>query len=76
MRARIFKWGNGLAVRLPKAAVEGLGVREGDAVDMAVEGDALLIRSASPRYRLEDLVAQITPDNQPEAIEYPPVGEE
>ncbi len=76
MRARISKWGNSLAIRLPKAAVESLRVREGEAVEMTVEGDALIIRSAGPRYRLEDLVAQITPDNQPEAIEFPPVGEE
>ncbi len=76
MRARVSKWGNSLAIRLPKAAVESLRVQEGENVEVAIEGDALIIRSASPRYRLEDLVAGITPDNQPETIEFPPVGEE
>ncbi len=76
MRARISKWGNSLAVRLPKAAVESLRVNEGEAVEVMIEDDALIIRSAAPRYRLEDLVAGITADNQPETIEFPPVGEE
>ena len=76
MRARVSKWGNSLAIRLPKAAVESLRVHAGEAVEMAIEGDVLIIRSANPRYRLEDLVAGITQDNQPGTIEFPPVGEE
>jgi antitoxin MazE len=76
MRAQISKWGNSLAVRLPKAAVESLHVHEGDAVEVTIKGETLIVRSAAPRYRLEDLVAGITPDNQPETVEFPPVGEE
>jgi len=76
MRAQVSKWGNSLAIRLPKAAVEGLGVREGQAVDLVIDGEALIVRSARPSYRLADLVAGITPDNQPEAVEFPPAGEE
>ena len=76
MRARISKWGNSLAIRLPKAAAESLRVKEGEAVELAIEGDALTIRSARPRYRLEDLVAGITPENRPELVEFPPAGEE
>jgi antitoxin MazE len=30
------KWGNSLAVRLPKAVVEALGLKEGDAVKMNI----------------------------------------
>lgn len=76
MHTKISKWGNSLAIRLPKAAVESLRVREGETVDVAIEGEVLVIRSTSPRYRLEDLVAEMTPDNQPEVFEFPPVGEE
>ena len=76
MRARISKWGNSLAIRLPKAAADSLRVKEGEQVEVAIEGDALTIRSARPRYRLEDLIAAITPENRPEAVEYPPAGEE
>lgn len=76
MRARLSKWGNSLAVRLPKSAVDVLRVREGDAVELAIEGDTMVMRSARPRYRLDELVDAITPDNRPEAIEFPPAGEE
>jgi antitoxin MazE len=76
MRAQLSKWGNSLAIRLPKSAVDVLHAREGDAVELAIEGEAVVIRSARPRYRLTDLVAAITPVNRPEAIEFPPAGEE
>ena len=76
MRTQVSKWGNSLAIRLPKAAVESLRIHESEAVEVAIEGEALVIRSAAPRSRLEDLVAEITPDNQPETIEFLPVGEE
>ena len=76
MRARLSKWGNSLAVRLPKSAVDVLHGGEGDAVELAIEGDTVVMRSARPRYRLGELVAAITPDNRPAALEFPPAGEE
>lgn len=76
MKARISKWGNSLAIRLPKAALDGLRVREGEAVELVLEGGDLVIRPVRPRYTLEELVGGITPFNQPEIIEFSPVGEE
>lgn len=76
MRARVSKWGNSLAVRLPQAAVKSLQVHEGEQVELSIKDDRLEIRAARPRYRLADLLREITPDNQPEAIDFPPVGEE
>ncbi len=35
----ISKWGNSLAIRLPKALVAQLGVREGDDVDIRQVGE-------------------------------------
>ncbi len=35
---RIAKWGNSLAVRLPKAVVEALGLKEGDKIEIQVLG--------------------------------------
>jgi antitoxin component of MazEF toxin-antitoxin module len=76
MRARVSKWGNSLAIRLPQAAVKSLHVHEGEQVELSIQDDRLEIRAARPRYRLADLIDEITPDNQPEAIDLPPVGEE
>lgn len=63
-------------IRLPLAAVKSLHVREGEQIELAIKGDCVELRSARPRYRLEQLIDEITPDNQPEPIDVPPVGEE
>ena len=76
MQARVSKWGNSLAIRLPQAAVKSLRVQEGQQVELSIRGDRLEIRAARPRYRLADLIREITPENQPESMDFPPVGEE
>jgi antitoxin MazE len=76
MRAQVSKWGNSLAIRLPRAVARSLRVKEGEQVDLVVVGDRLEVRAARPRYRLEELLAEITPENQPEVVDVPPVGEE
>jgi antitoxin MazE len=76
MQARVSKWGNSLAIRLPQAAVKSLRVHEGEQVELSIKGDRLEIRAARPRYRLADRIREVKPDNQPEAIDFPPVGEE
>ena len=57
MRANVSKWGNSLALRLPQAAVKSLHVQEGEQIELAIKGDRVELRSARPRYRLEELVA-------------------
>ena len=76
MQARVSKWGNSLAIRLPQAAVKSLRVHEGEQVELTIKDDRLEIRAARPRYRLDDLIREITPENQPDAMDFPPVGEE
>ena len=41
----VSKWGNSLAVRLPKALVEALGLKAGDEIDLtALPGGALGVK--------------------------------
>jgi antitoxin MazE len=35
---QVGKWGNSLAVRLPAAVVEGLGLKEGDEIEIEIAG--------------------------------------
>lgn len=35
---RVAKWGSGLAVRLPTSVVEALDLREGDDIEIVVDG--------------------------------------
>jgi antitoxin MazE len=39
---RVSKWGNSLAVRLPKALVEKLGLKEGDKLNVAAARDGVI----------------------------------
>jgi antitoxin MazE len=64
MTATIHKWGNSLAVRLPKALADEVQVHEGAKVELVSTLDGVLIKTKRrPRYRLSDLLAGITPDN-------------
>jgi antitoxin MazE len=73
MKAKIAKWGNSLAVRLPKPLAEDLGLVPGREVDVGREGTRLTIETAPsrkiPYYRLEDLLAQIKPGQEPPPFE-------
>lgn len=75
MRSQLAKWGNSLAVRLPKAFVDKLGVGEGEPVEIDIAGDAITVRR--PKQSLERLLEQVTPDNlHGEADTGKPVGRE
>ncbi len=78
MLVRIQKWGNSLAVRIPKDIVLDLGLDYGTFVELrAVDGRLHVIPQQGPRYTLEELVAQITPENRHGEIDWgPPVGKE
>jgi antitoxin MazE len=47
---QVSKWGNSLAIRLPAAVVEVLGLKEGDDVDVFVAGARVLeVRGSQAR---------------------------
>ena len=58
MQVRIAKWGNSLAVRLPKAIADDLGLAEGQSVDVAIESGAVRLKPSVARVRLSDLIAE------------------
>ncbi len=62
VQVKISKWGNSLAVRLPKALAEELGLKEGDTAEFAVEGRkaAFTPVSADPAYAtLDEMIAEM-----------------
>ena len=75
MRTHVSKWGHSLAVRIPRAFAEQLGVEEGSAIEIVAEADAITLRK--PEYRLEALVGAMTADNlHGETDTGSPVGKE
>jgi len=53
MNATISRWGNSNAVRLPKALTDALNLYENDAVQINIEGNAIVIRKRRPASLLE-----------------------
>ena len=48
---QVAKWGNSLAVRLPRSVVEALGLKEGDAIEIHVAGTRAFAISKAPGER-------------------------
>lgn len=73
---RIQKWGNSLALRIPKAYAQKIGLEQDTPVKISVEGSRLIIEP-TPRFTLEDLLAGVTPENIHEETDTgPAVGKE
>jgi len=61
---QIVKWGNSLAIRIPKPLAEEAGLAEGDRVLMEATDGQIELRRADQVPTLQQLVAQITPENR------------
>jgi antitoxin MazE len=78
MKTRVQKWGNSLAVRIPKSFAGEMGVGNNAPVDMSLEEDALVIKPDRDRaWDLDALLAEVTDENiHPEWETEEPAGEE
>ncbi len=82
MKTKAQKWGNSLAVRIPRNVVQEIGLKPQDTLTIEVQKGRIVLVPAEkageiPRYRLEDLVKKITRKNRYEAVDFgPPVGRE
>jgi antitoxin MazE len=62
---QVSKWGNSLAVRIPRAIVRDARLAEGDRLSLDLAGDgSIVLRNRRRRYSLDKLVAQIKPGNR------------
>lgn len=77
----VAKWGNSLAVRIPKRLATETGIGEGAEVELKASGHAIVIvkrrRSAKPRVTLAGLISRVTPENQHSEADWgEPLGNE
>ena len=63
MVTRIQKWGNSLALRIPRSFAVQAKVAAGTAVDIAVEKGQLVVRPVRQRYRLRELLKAVDARN-------------
>ena len=78
MRAQIVKWGNSLAVRIPKPIAEEAKIKMGDPIEIEVsDHGSVQLHRVGKIPSLAELVSQITPENRyPEITAGPEVGKE
>ena len=77
MQSSISRWGNSLAVRLPRHAVEGANLQEGSAVEVEVKEGTVVIKTVRKRFKLSDLLAQMEPEQKHKETDWGPAqGEE
>ena len=78
MRARVQKWGNSLAVRIPKSFATEVGLERETSVDVTLEGGRIVLTPVTePEFTLTQLLAEVTTENiHGEADAGPAVGEE
>lgn len=63
MKTRVRKWGNSLAVRITADLAKDLNLSDGVEVEIAPVNGGLLLRKRKREYTLDELLAQITPEN-------------
>lgn len=78
MKTRVQKWGNSLALRIPKSVAVEAGLCANSAVELTLVKGALVVRPVAPQpLTLDELLSGITDDNLPgEWDTGPAVGKE
>lgn len=63
IRTKLVRWGNSLGLRVPEALAGEVGVHAGSAVEISLARDQLIVRRAPTCFELEDLLAEVSPEN-------------
>jgi len=78
MRARVKKWGNSAAVRIPVSVMQAARVDLDEVIEVREEAGRIVIEPVRKKtYELDKLLKGITSKNQHDAIDFgPAVGKE
>lgn len=78
MKTKIGQWGNSLAVRIPAHIAESLNLQPNDAIEFSVVDDKAILSPVHelPDFTLDELLAQMTEQPEPEIDWGIPVGKE
>ena len=64
MKTRVQKWGNSLALRIPKPLAIEVGLENNSSVELRLEdGKLVIVPQTEPVLRLEDLLEKVTEQN-------------
>ena len=78
MITKVQKWGNSLAVRIPRSVAQDTNLSSGKAVNLDVQDGQIVIAPARrPRFRLDELLKEVTTRNRhAEAVTGSAIGRE
>ena len=78
METRVQRWGNSLALRIPKPLAAEVGLKDNSPVELLLRGGQLVIVPVTkPALSLEELLAQVTRKNSHHEVDTgPAVGDE
>ena len=64
MRTKIKKWGNSLALRIPKSFALNANLRQDELVDISIDKERIIITPIGEKeYSLDELLAGVSEDN-------------
>ena len=78
MQTKVQKWGNSIALRIPKSFADEMQIMPNTAVELTIRKGSLVVTPVkTPAFSLEDLLAAVTAENIHEEIDSgPAVGKE
>jgi len=70
MQTNIQKWGNSLAIRIPKAFTKETGIKDGSTIDITLEDGKIIVKPLKVmKYSLNDLLKKVNKENLHNEIE-------
>jgi antitoxin MazE len=77
MKTQVGKWGNSLAVRIPRAVARAAKLEDGALVELSVDEGRLVVTPVGLSYSLSELVGGIRPENRHDETDWgKPLGNE
>ncbi len=74
---KVSMWGNSLGIRLPQTIIQQVDLHEGALVNISTENNKIILTPARPKYTLDELLKNVTPDMQHDELDWgEAVGEE
>ena len=63
MKTKVQRWGNSLALRIPKPFAIEAGLDDGESVNISLEDGKIIIEKPTSSYSLEELLDGVTSEN-------------
>ena len=79
MKSKIQKWGNSLAIRIPKSFAMQTEIEQDSIIDLSVNDGKIIVEpeKKKPKYSLEELLDGVTEENLHGEIDFgKPIGKE